>query len=173
MPNSVMCEVTIYRFMENHIFKKTIFKTMKNTQLGLSWWSSGLRLCAPQGTLLAVMCQPGWEGVGGRIDTHICMAESLCCLLETVATLFISYTPIQKIKFKVWGKKRLCVPNAGDLGLFPGWGTRSHMQPKILHATAKTQSSQINKNKLKKYTTGEIVSFFPAPQLSISICFDH
>ena len=36
--------------------------------------------------------------------------------------------------------------NAGDLGLIPGQGTRSHMpQLKILHATTKTQHSQINK----------------------------
>ena len=64
-------------------------------------------------------------------------------------------------KFKVCGKKRLCAPNAGGLHLIPGRGTISHMQLKILHATAKTQSSQINTNKLKKkYTTGEIKSVF-------------
>ena len=40
---------------------------------------------------------------------------------------------------------RLCAPNAGDLGLIPGQGTRSHMlQLKILHATTKTQGSQVN-----------------------------
>ena len=31
----------------------------------------------------------------GRIDTYICMAESLHCSLETITTLLISYTPIQ------------------------------------------------------------------------------
>ena len=34
------------------------------------------------------------EGVWGRMDTCICMAESLCCLPETITTLLISYTPI-------------------------------------------------------------------------------
>ena len=48
---------------------------------------------------------------------------------------------------------RLCIPNAGGLGWIPGQGTRSHMlqlrdcmvQQKVLHATTKTQHSQINK----------------------------
>ena len=31
---------------------------------------------------------------GGRMDTCICMAESLCSLLETITTLLIGYTPI-------------------------------------------------------------------------------
>ena len=30
----------------------------------------------------------------GRMDTCICMAESLCCPPETTTTLLISYTPI-------------------------------------------------------------------------------
>ena len=34
----------------------------------------------------------------------------------------------------------LHAPNAGGLGLIPGWGTRSHM-----HAATKTRRSQINK----------------------------
>ena len=35
------------------------------------------------------------RGVWGRVDTCICMAESLCCSPETVTTLLVSYTPIQ------------------------------------------------------------------------------
>ena len=31
------------------------------------------------------------RGIWGRMDTCICMAESLCCSLETVTTLFIDY----------------------------------------------------------------------------------
>ena len=31
------------------------------------------------------------QGVSGRIDTCICMAESLCCPFETISTLLISY----------------------------------------------------------------------------------
>ena len=33
--------------------------------------------------------------VWGRMDTCICMAESLCCPPETITPLLISYTPIQ------------------------------------------------------------------------------
>ena len=51
------------------------------------------------GTLLNVMWQPGWEGSWGRMDTRICMAESLRCLPGTITTLFISYTIIQSKKF--------------------------------------------------------------------------
>ena len=40
------------------------------------------------------------EGIWGRMDTCICMAEFLCCSPETITTLFISYTPIQDKKFK-------------------------------------------------------------------------
>ena len=35
--------------------------------------------------------------VWGRMDTHICMAESLCCPPETITVLLISYTPIQNV----------------------------------------------------------------------------
>ena len=31
------------------------------------------------------------RGVWGRMDTCICMAESLCCPPETITTLFIDY----------------------------------------------------------------------------------
>ena len=42
---------------------------------------------------------------------------------------------------------RLPTPNAGGLGSIPGQGTRSHVpQLKTLHATTKTQHSQINKS---------------------------
>ena len=43
------------------------------------------------------MCQPGWSGVWGRMDTCICMAESLHCSPGTITTLLISYTPIQNV----------------------------------------------------------------------------
>ena len=49
------------------------------------------------GTLLPVMCQPDGSGVWGRMDTFLCMAESLCCSSETITTLLISYTPVQNI----------------------------------------------------------------------------
>ena len=34
------------------------------------------------------------KGVWGRLDTCICMAESLHCPPETITTLLICYTPI-------------------------------------------------------------------------------
>ena len=36
----------------------------------------------------------------GRLDTCICMAESLHCSPKTITTLLISYTPIQTTKLK-------------------------------------------------------------------------
>ena len=35
------------------------------------------------------------RGIWGRMDTCICMAESLCCPPENVKSLLIGYTPIQ------------------------------------------------------------------------------
>ena len=40
------------------------------------------------------------RGVWGRMDTHICMAESLCCSPETITALLISYTPRENKKLK-------------------------------------------------------------------------
>ena len=49
--------------------------------------------CIAHGTLLDVMWQPGWEGSLGRMDTCICMVESLCCPPETITTSLVGYTP--------------------------------------------------------------------------------
>ena len=38
------------------------------------------------------------RGVWGRMDTHICMAESSYCLPETDTTLLLGCTPLQKKK---------------------------------------------------------------------------
>ena len=45
------------------------------------------------------------RGAWERIDTYICMAESLHCLPEITITLLIGYTPKQNKKFKVKKKK--------------------------------------------------------------------
>ena len=52
------------------------------------------------------MWKPGWERNlrGERIDTCMCMAESLRCSPETITTLLISYTLIQNKKFKIMKK---------------------------------------------------------------------
>ena len=39
--------------------------------------------------LFSVTWQPGWEGIWGRRDTCVCMAESLCCSPETITTSLI------------------------------------------------------------------------------------
>ena len=44
-----------------------------------------------QGTLLEVMGQLGWQEICGRMDTCICMAESLPCSPETITTLFVNW----------------------------------------------------------------------------------
>ena len=64
------------------------------TLLYLKWITK--TCCVAHGTLLSVMCQPGWEEVWGRMDTCVGMAESLCRSPETTM-LLISYTPIQNI----------------------------------------------------------------------------
>ena len=40
--------------------------------------------------MLNVMRQPGWEGSWGRMDTCMCMTESLRCSPETTTILFIN-----------------------------------------------------------------------------------
>ena len=54
------------------------------------------------------------RGVWGRMDTCLCMAESLCCLPEIITTLFIGYMPIQIKRFK----KILYVQKEGFLTAF-------------------------------------------------------
>ena len=44
------------------------------------------------------------KGVCGRMDTCLCVVESLHCPPETVTTLLISYTLIQNKKFKIMKK---------------------------------------------------------------------
>ena len=56
--------------------------------------------CTADGTLLKVPCQPGWEGVWGRMDTCTRMAEPLRCSPETTTRLLTDYTPIQYKKFE-------------------------------------------------------------------------
>ena len=44
------------------------------------------------------------------MDICICMAESLCCLPETITALLVSYTPIQNKKLKTKTKTpKVCV----------------------------------------------------------------
>ena len=47
------------------------------------------------------------RGISGRMDTCICMAESLHCSPESITTLLIGYTPIQNKKLKTWFSLRV------------------------------------------------------------------
>ena len=50
--------------------------------------------------LCSMLCgSPDGRGLWGRMDTCICMAESLHCPPETITTLSTGYTPIQNKKF--------------------------------------------------------------------------
>ena len=40
------------------------------------------------------------RGIWGRMDPCMCMTESFCCPLETIAILLSSYPPIQNKKLK-------------------------------------------------------------------------
>ena len=57
-----------------------------------------------EGTLLNVMWQAEWEGIWGKMDTCICMAESLCCLPGTITTLFVNWLYLNT-KHKVLNNK--------------------------------------------------------------------
>ena len=51
--------------------------------------------------LRSVLCGSlGGRGVWGRMDTCICMTESLCCTPEAITTLLIGYTPVQNKSLK-------------------------------------------------------------------------
>ena len=47
------------------------------------------------------------RGVWGRMDTCICMADSLHCSPETITTLLISYTTIHNKKLKSFNLFRI------------------------------------------------------------------
>ena len=71
-------------------------------------WITPRTYYTAHGTLLNVMCQLGCERCLWRMNTCICMTESLHCSPETI-TFFIGYTPIQNvfsvkkyIKFKIY-----------------------------------------------------------------------
>ena len=59
--------------------------------------------------------QPGWEGGLGRMDTCICMAESLSCSSETTTGLLIGYSPIQNRR-RQWHPTPVLLP-----GKSHGW----------------------------------------------------
>ena len=62
------------------------------------------------------------RGVWGRMDTCMCITESLHCSLETVTTLLISYTPIQNI----FGVKKLYIKKAAPQNTYVRMGIKIH-----------------------------------------------
>ena len=81
----VACGKGIVRDLEMDMYTLLYLKWVTNKDLLYSTWNSAQYYVAA-----------GWEGVWGRMETCICMAESLCCSPETITILLISYTLIQE-----------------------------------------------------------------------------
>ena len=73
------------------------FGKVKYTRLYLKWITNKDLLYSTGNSIQrhAAAWMGGRLGAGGRMNTRIGKAESLCCLLETIKTLLMSYTPIQ------------------------------------------------------------------------------
>ena len=86
----VACGKGIVRDLEVDTYTLPYLKWIANKDLLYSTWNSAQYYVAA-----------GWEeGLGKNGDMYICMAEALCCSPETITILLISYTLIQKKKFK-------------------------------------------------------------------------
>ena len=69
--------------------------------------------------LCSVLCSSlDGRGVWGRMDTCICMAESLCCSFETITKLLISYAAVTSLQSCL----TLCDPIDGSPPGFPSLG---------------------------------------------------
>ena len=80
----------------------------------------------------AQCCVAIWmgEGIWGRMDIGICMAESLCSSAKSVRTLLMGYTPIQNKKFKRKNmeKRQSVYPRHFPRpDIFPGVDEQSHL----------------------------------------------
>ena len=76
------------------------FGMVMNTLLCLHWMTKKVLLYSTWNS--AHCCVEAWMevGFGGRTDTCVCMAESLHCLLKTIITLLIGYSPVQNKALK-------------------------------------------------------------------------
>lgn len=63
-----------------------------STLLCLQWITNKDPLYST-GTPAQVTWQPGWEGSWGRVDTCVCVAESLHCPPKAVTVLLTGYIP--------------------------------------------------------------------------------
>ena len=75
-------------------------KTVKSAGVPSAVLKTGSRQgpAAEQRGSFSIPWEPGWDGAGGRRDTCPCIAEALCCSLETITALLTGYTPIQNKK---------------------------------------------------------------------------
>ena len=78
-------------------------------------WITNKNLCIPHGTLLSVMCQPGWEAVWGEKGYMHMYGWVPFYSPETITTLLISCTPIQNVlgvkkRIKIKKKKKRAIP---------------------------------------------------------------
>ena len=78
---------------------KTIFVNQK-----VKWITIKNRVSIYHMQLCSMLCGSlDGRGVWGKMDTCICMAQSLLCSVETIITLLISDTPIQnKFYIYIW-----------------------------------------------------------------------
>ena len=83
---------------------------MERYTLLYSKWITRKDLCTALGTLLNLWGSLDGRGVWERIDTGICMTESLHYSLKTITTLLTDYTPTQNKKLK---KKSVPHPEGG------------------------------------------------------------
>ena len=65
------------------------------------------------------------RGFWGRVDTRICMTESLPCSPETIKTLLIGYTPIQNVFGLTKNKKKREIETRGG---FSGTGHEGYVK---------------------------------------------
>ena len=100
------------------------YSCLKNSMDRGAWWATVHEFAK----VFLVFTHPSctfvlpWEGqtqlsatkkdkIGRRMDTYICVAESLCCPPETIKTLLIGYTPIRNKNFSKKKKSKISYEN--------------------------------------------------------------
>ena len=81
------------------------YSYLENPGDGGAWWAAVCGIAQSRTRLKRLSSSSSSSSlngsrVWGRMDTCICMAESLFCSPEPMATLLIGYTPIQNKKLK-------------------------------------------------------------------------
>ena len=89
---------------ESHVYTATHLK-----------WVTKRTYDIAHGTLLNVVCQPGWEGCLRENEYMDVDGECLPQSLEADTTLLISYIPVQNKK-KFFGKKKITIKDTVQHG---------------------------------------------------------